>query len=140
MPSDPMLEHLPAQVGTESVEDGVGVTGQRLIVREDELHAADDGVEAIGLGAAVLLVHQVGVVDDLSYLLEQRVLQLVFLQERLEGTVLAAVGEPCPRYVEELRPLRRFGGVAEEGEGGLRVRSEERRVGKECRSRWSPYH
>src|SRR3712207_9028347 len=27
-------------------------------------------------------------------------------------------------------------------EGGVRVnmRSEERRVGKECRSRWSPYH
>ena len=24
--------------------------------------------------------------------------------------------------------------------GSLRVRSEERRVGKECRSRWSPYH
>jgi len=23
---------------------------------------------------------------------------------------------------------------------GLRNRSEERRVGKECRSRWSPYH
>src|SRR5258708_38071992 len=23
---------------------------------------------------------------------------------------------------------------------GLRYRSEERRVGKECRSRWSPYH
>ena len=24
--------------------------------------------------------------------------------------------------------------------GGLNYRSEERRVGKECRSRWSPYH
>ena len=24
--------------------------------------------------------------------------------------------------------------------GGHAVRSEERRVGKECRSRWSPYH
>ena len=24
--------------------------------------------------------------------------------------------------------------------GKLRGRSEERRVGKECRSRWSPYH
>ena len=24
--------------------------------------------------------------------------------------------------------------------GILRARSEERRVGKECRSRWSPYH
>ena len=23
---------------------------------------------------------------------------------------------------------------------GLELRSEERRVGKECRSRWSPYH
>ena len=23
---------------------------------------------------------------------------------------------------------------------GIRCRSEERRVGKECRSRWSPYH
>src|SRR3712207_6914515 len=26
------------------------------------------------------------------------------------------------------------------GEGGSFQRSEERRVGKECRSRWSPYH
>ena len=25
-------------------------------------------------------------------------------------------------------------------ENGARTRSEERRVGKECRSRWSPYH
>ena len=25
-------------------------------------------------------------------------------------------------------------------EGIVRIRSEERRVGKECRSRWSPYH
>src|SRR2546430_12568208 len=24
--------------------------------------------------------------------------------------------------------------------GTVRIRSEERRVGKECRSRWSPYH
>ena len=26
------------------------------------------------------------------------------------------------------------------GKAGGRKRSEERRVGKECRSRWSPYH
>ena len=25
-------------------------------------------------------------------------------------------------------------------EQGILIRSEERRVGKECRSRWSPYH
>src|SRR6266571_7601336 len=42
-----------------------------------------------------------------------------------------------------LRPLRwqrtRSGMVAAASEAGV-VRSEERRVGKECRSRWSPYH
>src|SRR5256886_6204898 len=33
------------------------------------------------------------------------------------------------------------GGTLEEvGARALRPRSEERRVGKECRSRWSPYH
>ena len=32
-------------------------------------------------------------------------------------------------------------GVARDGEEAYHViRSEERRVGKECRSRWSPYH
>ena len=38
----------------------------------------------------------------------------------------------CMRTREDYRPLldERF----------LRLRSEERRVGKECRSRWSPYH
>ena len=33
--------------------------------------------------------------------------------------------------------------VGDDGSGALQIsltRSEERRVGKECRSRWSPYH
>ena len=30
--------------------------------------------------------------------------------------------------------------IARETYGDLLTRSEERRVGKECRSRWSPYH
>ena len=30
--------------------------------------------------------------------------------------------------------------TARKTEWGLKYRSEERRVGKECRSRWSPYH
>ena len=41
--------------------------------------------------------------------------------------------------------LRIFDRLAERGEFSLLTlpeekRSEERRVGKECRSRWSPYH
>ena len=31
-------------------------------------------------------------------------------------------------------------GEADTGRLALQLRSEERRVGKECRSRWSPYH
>ena len=38
----------------------------------------------------------------------------------------------CEVSPEELEALRRF--------ARTRSRSEERRVGKECRSRWSPYH
>src|SRR3989441_1259304 len=34
---------------------------------------------------------------------------------------------------------RRYGGSEQPGDP-LKSRSEERRVGKECRSRWSPYH
>ena len=37
-------------------------------------------------------------------------------------------------YKEEARKLLLLNGAA------LVLRSEERRVGKECRSRWSPYH
>ena len=33
-----------------------------------------------------------------------------------------------------------FGDKAVLNDVNLSVRSEERRVGKECRSRWSPYH
>src|SRR2546425_6738579 len=49
-----------------------------------------------------------------------------------------AVAEPAEqRQGLEPRPRR----IAEAGEQEqLEDRSEERRVGKECRSRWSPYH
>ena len=48
--------------------------------------------------------------------------------------VIATAGEPG----KEQTALRV---QSKEGLGlGLAVRSEERRVGKECRSRWSPYH
>ena len=44
-----------------------------------------------------------------------------------------------------LRELRNAGWLRSDGDGGrgkspMLRRSEERRVGKECRSRWSPYH
>src|SRR3712207_1374571 len=67
---------------------------------------------------------------------------------------LAYVGQPLPAHVGGfLAPLAvpmlvyyqhalltRSGGALFEHELQPTLRSEERRVGKECRSRWSPYH
>src|SRR5829696_4047353 len=81
-----------------------------------------DGVKALGLGAGVLLVHEVGVVDDLCDLAQHGVAyEIVIPQEGLEGAILPSVGEPDPYHVEELRPLRGLRRIAKEGEGGVRV-------------------
>ena len=36
--------------------------------------------------------------------------------------------------------LKLLAGFVDEDDRTITLRSEERRVGKECRSRWSPYH
>ena len=41
---------------------------------------------------------------------------------------------------EEFYQRGKVGFVIPSSEDDRSVRSEERRVGKECRSRWSPYH
>src|SRR5256885_8616214 len=62
-----------------------------------------------------------------------------------------APGESCPRCGQPLRSWGRFctkcgldiWSTTPATDGHQReemLRSEERRVGKECRSRWSPYH
>ena len=68
----------------------------------------------------------------------------------LVGSLLAAaIGYGVGRTLGRAAALRLFGETVEGAErlfasrGGWIVavsRSEERRVGKECRSRWSPYH
>ena len=59
---------------------------------------------------------------------------------------LAVAQAPAPgARVEELLELARqrnpeLAAMGFEAEAAQARRSEERRVGKECRSRWSPYH
>ena len=36
--------------------------------------------------------------------------------------------------------LKKTADILKLSNGNIQLRSEERRVGKECRSRWSPYH
>src|SRR5687768_16298675 len=64
------LEGLTLQVDVEAVVECVGVFRERMVVGQSELHATHDGVQPLGLGPPVLLVHEVGVVDDLGYLAE----------------------------------------------------------------------
>src|SRR5437660_11588226 len=54
-----------------------------------------------------------------------------------EGEFCAVVG---PTGCGKSTTLALISGLEPPSEGDVLVRSEERRVGKECRSRWSPYH
>ena len=60
----------------------------------------------------------------------------VGLPDRVIGLTVVAVGTAMPELVVSV--VSAIDGHADMAFGN--VRSEERRVGKECRSRWSPYH
>ena len=51
-------------------------------------------------------------------------------------TIVAATKSRNPETIETCI----HNGIVDIGENRVQERSEERRVGKECRSRWSPYH
>src|SRR3712207_9481168 len=102
-----------------------------------------DGLDALSVGGAVaaarpdVIVHQMTAISpahagkpdmkhmDRWFATTNRL--------RTEGTdhLLAAA---------EATGVSNFVAQSYAGWNGIRKRSEERRVGKECRSRWSPYH
>src|SRR2546425_1586558 len=61
---------------------------------------------------------------------------------QLAARAIDAGGQPVPSAAIEWFVASDAGKVDSTGlvTGGYSGRSEERRVGKECRSRWSPYH
>src|SRR2546426_9080578 len=62
--------------------------------------------------------------------------QALILRPELRGRFVLIASEPLP----EPRSLSLFSESERFLLKPLTLRSEERRVGKECRSRWSPYH
>src|SRR5256886_15149494 len=57
------------------------------------------------------------------------------------GRTTAEIASVWPKAEEFGFPDEEAAFALQFGHGvGLAIRSEERRVGKECRSRWSPYH
>src|SRR3989454_12718266 len=63
---------------------------------------------------------------------------LDFARRREPKRERLSIHELLDRAIELLRP--KLAGWSVEVERVFDLRSEERRVGKECRSRWSPYH
>src|SRR2546430_16007391 len=55
--------------------------------------------------------------------------------QRLECEGVAMIQDPVQVKADEIAVIRAHGVTPQ-----VQIRSEERRVGKECRSRWSPYH
>ncbi len=83
--------------------------------------AAQQDVEAGRLGRVVTIVPKIGFVDDLGYLPQDRVVELVAAQERLEGAIAAMVGELRAAHVEERRTGRQLVRVIHERELSLGV-------------------
>ena len=77
---------------------------------------------------------------------EWRAALVLVLSAAAGGTLLAAAMSIMATLRREGRMLRPRDDAAElrknllTAEAVIKARSEERRVGKECRSRWSPYH
>src|SRR2546422_3848402 len=60
--------------------------------------------------------------------------------DKKHGTEVSNAGDQSERRTGESESHVEKSGIGAHGEASAVRRSEERRVGKECRSRWSPYH
>ena len=74
---------------------------------------------------------------ETAHSLDEIAAKLTMIGLEVERTE-AVMGEPAHVGLEERAKIRHA--VFEHGDAVDPHRSEERRVGKECRSRWSPYH
>ena len=82
-------------------------------------------------------------VDDCDLLTIRRDVFAMMMQDDLEAVfrIMDGLGQRLSQTDREVRQLAHaLGRVRMVADLLRRWRSEERRVGKECRSRWSPYH
>ena len=86
----------------------------------------------------VVYIKKITEESDLAELV-QLMAELLNVEIR-EGKVSDIVSTISRKRLDSNRFVIRAIGEALKGNHSISFRSEERRVGKECRSRWSPYH
>ena len=114
--------HLPSGTGREVIEaiDATDVKTHFLALSVSD--AAEDVIDVVRAGARGYVTKTISADDLVDAIIRVRDGDAVF-SPRLAGFVLDAFAAgPAPAEI------------------GDADRSEERRVGKECRSRWAPYH
>ena len=70
----------------------------------------------------------------------KKVVSVLFILAIIVFSVLMVSYSSDQKPEKVLRHVVMFGFKPDVSEAQVKERSEERRVGKECRSRWSPYH
>ena len=106
-------------------EDFAGSNAARLLARyRNQLCTFNDDIQGTAAVAAATLISAINVT---GVPLEQQKIVIVGF-----GSAGLGITNLLAQFIEDR-------GLTEE-EARNRFRSEERRVGKECRSRWSPYH
>src|SRR3712207_9044334 len=88
-------------------------------------------------------MYREGMVDEGAHVLDAgqvgtEMLYFLVGSRGLDGGLMCTASHNPKAYTGA--KLVREGAIALSGDEGIQDRSEERRVGKECRSRWSPYH
>ena len=118
------------------IEGYVVTDDQRTSVARDAMaYAKQNGVKT-SLSLSDPFVVEV-FSDNIKTIIGENGVDLIFCNgdeaRSFTGThTIEAAAEALKKYAKTFAITR--------GPGGSLVRSEERRVGKECRSRWSPYH
>src|SRR3712207_4631056 len=118
------------------------LSGERILVAEDECVIALDLTDALECAGAAVIGPAATVSETLRLAMAETLDRALLDFNLADGEVtpvlelLAAKGVPVVVYTGRGLPPE----LASQHPDLTILRSEERRVGKECRSRWSPYH
>ena len=80
------------------------------------------------------------VADSVMRMSESGSIRMQPIEEEEEELQMMIQRQPIEEDEKMVQPKLRMQPINEDEEVIQPIRSEERRVGKECRSRWSPYH